>query len=158
MASQKKDDSTKTTEIEIRKSRRFNLADAIGRAGAGNLKGASPIPRSQQVLMDLEESLAAGLYDPPGSLAAVLMARLKQNLPLIDKHLDDPTGALREMIQQLLRSESLLLALARETDVRWGRDYQERPFFHRPGQPADPEDPYTPTGIRETLQDFLDRL
>ena len=44
MKSNKKDDTTGSVENEILKERKFSLSEAIGRAGAGNLKGASPIP------------------------------------------------------------------------------------------------------------------
>jgi len=158
MSSNKKDDTTRSTEDEIRKDRKFSMAEAIGRAGAGNLKGASPVPRSHQALMDLEAILDARLIDSEGSLRGTLVQRLGQNLPLLDKHRDQPAEALRELLTGLLSSESALLTLVRNTDSRWGRDYQERPYFNKPGQPADPDDPYTPESVRQTLQNLLDQI
>jgi hypothetical protein len=158
MSSDKKDNTTRSVENEIRKDRKFSLSDAIGRAGGGNLKGASPIPRSRQALMDLENLLSNGLYDPAGSLVGTLVARLNDNLPLLDKHLDAPVGALREMLSAVLSSDSQLQALVRDTDARWGRDYQEKPRFNRPGQPDAPDDPYTPDSVREALGNFLNQL
>jgi hypothetical protein len=158
MGSDKKNDTTRSTENEIRKGRKFSVAEAIGRAGAGTLKGASPVPRSQQALMDLGVMLETRLHDPDGSLRATLISRLGHNLPLLDKHRDHPVAALREMLEKLLSSESALQTLVRDTDARWGRDYQERPRFNKPGQPDAPDDPYTPTGVRAALQELLAEL
>ncbi len=155
MSSNKKNDTTKDTEKEIRQSRKFSVADAIGRAGAGTLKGASPVPRSQQALMDLESLLSNKLVDPEGSLRSTLLVRLEQNLPLLDKHLDQPARALSELVNSILKSESALQTLVRETDSRWGRDYQERPMFNRPGLEDNPDDPYTPASVKLALETLL---
>ena len=155
MGSDKKNDTTRSTENEIRKGRKFSVAEAIGRAGAGTLKGASPVPRSHQALMDLGLMLEARLHDPDGSLRTTLISRLGHNLPLLDKHRDHPAQALREMLENLLSSESALQTLVRDADARWGRDYQERPRFNKPGQPDAPDDPYTPTSVRAALQELL---
>ena len=81
MKSNKKDDTTGSVENEILKERKFSLSEAIGRAGAGNLKGASPIPLTRQALMDLQTLIDVHLEDPDGSLNATLSQRLSQNLP-----------------------------------------------------------------------------
>ena len=154
----KKNDTTQETEKEIRQSRKFSVAEAIGRAGAGTLKGASPIPRSQQALMDLKSLLQGKLQDPEGSLRATIMVRLEVNLPLLDQHLDRPAGALRHLLEKILSSESALQTLVRDTDARWGRDYQERPMFNKPGQDDEPDDPYTPTSVRTTLEALLTQI
>ena len=158
MDSNKKDDTTRSTEDEIRKDRKFSVAEAIGRAGAGNLKGASPVPRSRQALMDLELLLETHLVDSEGSLRDTLIQRLSQDLPLVDKHLKNPADALRELLSGFLSSESALLTLVRDTDSRWGRDYQERPIFNQPDQPDAPDDPYTPDSVRSALQNLLDQI
>ncbi len=158
MGSNKKDDTTRSTENEIRKGRKFSLAEAIGRQGAGTLKGASPVPRSRQALMDLEAILETRLADPDGSLCSTLSSRLGQDLPLLDKHRDNPVGALKELLGNLLSSESALQTLVRDTDARWGRDYQERPLFNKPGQTPAPNDPYTPSGVRTTLEKLLAQI
>lgn len=158
MSSNKKDDTTRSTEEEIRKDRKFSMAEAIGRAGAGNLKGASPIPLSRQALMDLQSLLDTRLVDPEGSLRKILQQRLSENLPLLDKYRSAPAEALREMLEKLLTSESALLTLVRDTDTRWGRDYQERPRFNIPGKPDAPDDPYTPASVRAALQGLLGTL
>ncbi len=158
MKSNKKDDTTGSVENEILKERKFSLSEAIGRAGAGNLKGASPIPLTRQALMDLQTLIDVHLEDPDGSLNATLSQRLSQNLPLLDKHREHPVGALKEMLQSLLDSQSALNTLVRDTDARWGRDYQERPRFNIPGKPDAPDDPYTPAGVRIVLENLLSRI
>lgn len=158
MSSDKKDDTTRSEENEILKDRKFSMAEAIGRAGAGILKGASPIPLTKQALMDLQSILESRLQDPDGSLMETLVLRLSQDLPLLDKHRDHPVEALRELLNKLLSSESALLTLVRDTDARWGRDYQERPRFNFPGKPDAADDPYTPESVRETLEKLLSQL
>lgn len=158
MSSKKKNDTTRSTENEILKDRKFSMAEAIGRAGAGNLKGASPVPKSRQALMDLESILDTRLADPEGSLRSTMISLLGQNLPLLDRHLNQPVEALREFLKDILSSESALHDLVRQTDSRWGRDYQERPMFNKPDQPDAPDDPYTWSSVRATLQDLLDQI
>ena len=158
MTSNKKNDTTNDTEKEIRQSRKFSVADAIGRAGAGTLKGASPIPRSKQALMELETLLQNKLPDSEGSLRATLLVRLGLNLPLLDQHLDEPAGALRKMLNDILSSQSALQTLVRDTDARWGRDYQERPMFNKPGQEDHPDDPYTPASVRIAIEAMLELI
>ena len=155
MSSNKKDDTTRSVENEILKDRKFSMSEAIGRAGAGNLKGASPVPLSKQALMDLQDLIEDRLVDSEGSLSGTLVQRLKANLPLLDKHRDQPVEALRELLQNLLASQSALDTLVRDTDSRWGRDYQERPRFNIPGRPDAPDDPYTPDSVRLSLQNLL---
>ena len=158
MSSKKKNDTTSDTEKEIQQGRKFSVAEAIGRAGAGTLKGASPVPRSQQALMELKTLLSGRLVDPEGSLRSTLVVRLKQELPLLDKHRDQPAAALRELLEKILSSDSALQTLVRDTDARWGRDYQERPIFNEPDQEDHPDDPYTPKSVRTALENLLDQI
>lgn len=158
MAAKKKNDTTKATEKEILSSRKFSVAEAIGRANAGVMKGASPIPRTRQMVMELSELIENRLNDPEGSLAATLSMRLGQQLPLLDRHRDHPLAALQEFLQKFLNSETELNSLVRDTDARWGRDYQEKPRFNIPGQPDAPDDPYTPKGVRQALECLFSTL
>lgn len=138
-------------EREIRRGRAFSLAEAVGRAAAGSLKGASPVPAARQVLLAAEALLEARLDDPDGALAGALLARLADEPPLLDRHRGDAPGALREVVDRALAGEAALAELVRETDARWGRLFDERPRFEVPGRPADDDDPYTLAGVRERL-------
>ncbi len=158
MSSNRKNNQLRSTEEEIRKERKFSITEAISRAAAGNLKGASPVPLTRQALMNLETILDTRLIDSDGSLRATLHQRLNSNLPLLDRHRDKPVEALKELLTGLLASESALNNLVRDTDARWGRDYQERPRFNKPGQEPKPDDPYTPNGVRTALQNLLDQI
>jgi hypothetical protein len=60
-------------EREIRKDRKFSLAEAIGRlAGPGMMKGVSPITRKQQSEAEIEEYLNRHLTDASGILPLIL--------------------------------------------------------------------------------------
>lgn len=148
----------RSTEQEIRRGRKFSVAEAVGREAGGALKGASPVAAADRLLAEIEELLESRLRDSEGSLARTLMACLKQDTPLLGRHLDDAPGALRELLDRVVGSASQLGQLVRDADARWGRDYGERPHFNRPGQPDHPEDPYTPEGVRDALQQLRSAL
>ena len=145
-------------EAEIRRARAFDLATAIGRAGAGNLKGVSPVPASRQALLAIESLLAARLPDHEGSLTRTLLARLEGDPPLLDRHRDRPESALAELLDRTLAVPTALAELVRETDARWGRDFDERPRFESGGRPAAADDPYTVEAVRALLAQLRQTL
>lgn len=140
-------------EDEIRRGRPFDLAEAIGRAGAGALKGASPVAPTRQALMAIRARLETGLADTEGSLTRTILARLEADTPLLGRHLDQPAAALAEFLDRVLGTPGELGALVRDADARWGRDYAERPHFESAGAPH-PDDPYTEAGVRALLTEL----
>lgn len=138
-------------EDEIRRGRPFDLTEAIGRAGAGALKGASPVARSRQLVLGIRRLLEDRLPDPEGSLTRTILARLEADPPLLAGHADDPPGAVAAFVDRILGTPGALADLVRDADARWGRDYAERPHFER-GGPPHPDDPYTEAGVRALLE------
>lgn len=148
----------------------FDLAEAIGRQGADLLKGATPIAARERALYTLEDLLATHLPDTEGSLSRTMLAALGQDAPLLALHYDDPPQALREYLDRILSSASLLTDLVRAADARWGRDYQEHPRFDppdasdasdapaSPNAPPAPDDPYTHDQVRALLLRLRDDL
>src|SRR5215472_1655889 len=64
-------------EREIRKERKFTMAEAIGRmAGPGAMKGMSPITREQQAEVEIENWLRHHLAGA-GELEVVLLRRIR---------------------------------------------------------------------------------
>ncbi len=163
MSSRKKKDTDDAAarqdlEKEIRQGRPFGLAEALGRAGGGNLKGASPVPLSRQVQLDVEALVESHLHDPEGSLTAVIIREVGRSPQFMAADPGSPVSLLADWIEQVLASAPRLEELVRQADVRWGRDYDERPLFNHPDRPDSPDDPYTPTSVRQALQDLLDQL
>ena len=150
--------SSADLEAEIRKDRKFSLTEAIGREAGGSLKGASPVPPAQQLVQQIEEILARQLPDGEGSLTRTIIARLEGNPPLLARHFGRPNGALQEFLNSVIDSPANLEILVRQTDARWGRDYDERPHFEKDGQPPHPDDPYTLGGVRALLQAVRENL
>lgn len=145
-------------EQEIRKGRKFSLADAIGRlAGPGMMKGVSPATRLQQAQAEIKNFLERHLNTPAGALSLVLGRQVKESEVLLNNP-DQPLVALAQFVQRILDSEYLLRDLSRESDVEWGRTYGERPYFEKEGRPADPEDPYTVDSVRKTLTQLIETL
>jgi hypothetical protein len=145
-------------EREIRKGRRFSLAEAIGRmAGPGAMKGASPVTRKQQAEAEIENWLRHHMPAGDGELQVVLLRRVKGSELLLN-NFDQPLAVLATFCQQLLDSDSLLKELVREVDVEWGRVQGERPYFEREGSPPHPDDPYTFESVRKALAGLVEQL
>lgn len=145
-------------EREIRKERKFTLAEAIGRlAGPGAMKGESPIPRMQQAEIEIESWLRRHLTDNGGTLQVVLHRNVKGSELLLN-NFDQPLVVLASYCQRVLDSDSALAELVREADVEWGLVMGERPYFEKEGSPPRPEDPYTVESVRSALTGVLKQL
>src|SRR5262245_56985867 len=101
-------------EREIRKGRKFSLAEAIGRlAGPGAMKGASPVSRKQQAAFEIGNWLLQHL--PPGnSELQVVLSRWVEGSDLLLKDFQQPLAVLAAYCHQLLDSDCLLKELVRE--------------------------------------------
>jgi hypothetical protein len=151
-------DADADLEREIRKERKFSLAEAIGRlAGPGMMKGVSPVTRQQQSEVEIEGYLERHLMDAAGILPVVLLRRVKGSELLLN-NLDQPLVVLASYLQRVLDSEYLLKELVREADIEWGRMLGERPYFEKEGCPPHPDDPYTIESVRVTLCQLLEKL
>jgi hypothetical protein len=145
-------------EREIRKERKFNLAEAIGRmAGPGAMKGESPVARLQQAEVEIESWLKSHLADAGGALQAVLLRNVKGSELLLD-NFEHPLVVLANSCRRILASDYLLDELVRDADIEWGRVMDERPHFERAGSPRDPDDPYTVESVRAALSGLLEQL
>jgi hypothetical protein len=155
---QRPSDADADLEREIRKERKFSLAEAIGRLGGpGMMKGVSPITRKQQSEAEVEEYLTRHLIDAEGALQVVLLRRVKESELLLN-NLDRPLFVLASYAQRVIDSEYLLKELVREADIEWGRVLGERPHFEKEGCPPDPDDPYTIESVRATLLGLIEKL
>jgi hypothetical protein len=145
-------------EREIRKGRKFTLAEAVGRmAGPGAMKGVSPVPREHQAEVEIENWLSRHLSAGNGELQVVLLRRVKGS-ELLLTNFEQPLVVLAAFCQCVLDSDYLLKELVREADVEWGRVQSERPYFEREGLPPDPDDPYTFDSVRKTLVGIIEQL
>jgi hypothetical protein len=101
-------------EREIRKERKFTLAESIGRmAGPGAMKGVSPVTRKQQAAVEIENWLRHSLSAGNGELQVVLLRRIKESELLLESF-DQPLVVLTAFCQQVLDSDYLLKELVRE--------------------------------------------
>ncbi len=155
---QPKSEADANLEREVRKDRKFSLAEAIGRlAGPGAMKGASPIPRKQQVEIEIDEFLRRELADDTGALRTVIYRGVKESEQLINNY-DRPQAVLAAFLRSVLDSEHRLKDLVREADVEWGRILDERPHFEQDGSPPHPDDPYTLRSVRQTISQLIEKL
>ncbi|MBD2428335.1 hypothetical protein [Phormidium sp. FACHB-1136] len=143
---------------DIRRGRPFSLADVIGQEAGGFMKGESPVPKLVQVQAEAVQCLKANLDDLEGALQQVLIRWLEDDSVRLSRHLDNPTGAVQDLLETVLASPETLYDLVHQTDVLWGRLYDERPHFQKPGQAPHPDDEYTHESVRVALEDCLQRL
>jgi hypothetical protein len=145
-------------EREVRKGRKFTLAEAIGRmAGPGAMKGVSPVTRQQQAAVEIENWLERHMSNSEGELQVVMLRRIKGSEIML-RHYEQPLFVLATCCQRVLDSDYLLKELVREADVEWGRLNGEKPFFEKEGVPPDPNDPYTLESVRRTLARLIAQL
>jgi hypothetical protein len=145
-------------EREIREGRKFNLAEAIGRlAGPGGLKGVSPVPRKQQAVVEIENSLSQHMPAGNGELKMILLRSIEGSEIFLN-NFEQPIVALAAFCRQVLDSDYLVKELAREADVGWGRAQGERPFFEKEGTPPHLNDPYTVESVRSILTGLVKQL
>ncbi|MFO0970216.1 MAG: hypothetical protein U0793_32095 [Gemmataceae bacterium] len=153
----KRSEADAELEREIRKERKFSVAEAIGRmAGPGALKGVSPITRRQQAVVEIENWLRTHMSGD-AELQSVLLRHINESELLLHDY-ESPLFVLGVWCQKVLDSEYRLKELVREADVEWGRVLGERPHFEREGAPPDPDDPYTCESVRKTLTGLIERL
>jgi hypothetical protein len=151
-------DADAELEREIRKGRKFTLAEAVGRmAGPGAMKGESPVARMQQAGAEIETWLRRHLADAGGALQVVLLRHVKESETLLN-NFDQPLAVLASCCRRILSSDYLLKEVVRDADVEWGRVFGERPHFEKEGCPPDPDDPYTTDSVRTTLSGLLKEL
>ncbi len=151
-------DADAELEREIRKGRKFTLAEAIGRmAGPGAMKGESPVARLQQAEIEIASWLRSHLTDAAGALEVVLHRDVKGSELLLD-NFDHPLVVLGAYCHQVLESDYLLKELVRNADIEWGRIMGERPHFEKEDSPRHPNDPYTIESVRNTLLELLAQL
>ena len=153
-----KDQKADEVQREIVVRQKFSIAGAIGRAGRGLMKGESPFSRQKQAIAVLRLWIDQQTPDPSGALKSILRRRVRNNEPLLMRHLQQPLNALREEIDTILASDYALQEFVRQVDVRWGELYQERPLFQQAGQAPNPADEYTYDSVRQDLGLLLEKL
>ncbi len=143
---------------ELRARQKFSVAGAIGRAGSGLLKGESPIPRQVQTTTEIIRFIDQNTPASKGALKSILRRRVKQNQAAVERHLDNPILALREIIQAILDKEFALQEFVRQVDARWGEMFMEPPHFQKAGQNPHPDDEYTYDSVKQDLRVLLKKL
>jgi DNA-directed RNA polymerase sigma subunit (sigma70/sigma32) len=151
-------DRDREIQQELRLSRKFTLADAIGQEAGNFMKGESPVPRMVQVKTEIATLLKEYLRDSSGALQTVLNQWIAADEKRISTHMNAPADAIQEAITSILKSPDTLYELVRQADARWGQMYGERPHFQQPGQTAHPDDEYTHESVRQALDDCLKEL
>jgi len=157
MSSEQDRDEADGIRQDILQGRKFSLAEAIGREGGTFFKGESLIPKLLQAKAEINLFIDRHLTDPSGALKAVLQSLVASDEAYVSRHLESPLEALHEFLERLVRNPQVLYELVRQVDVKWGQLSGERPF-QRPGEPPNPDDPYTHESVQQHLVRLLDAL
>lgn len=142
-------------EQEIRQGRKFSISAAIGKEGGDFLKGESPIPKLVQVKNELLVFVGQHLHDPSGALHEIVRELIQSDDVVCSRCFEAPLAALIELLLPLTTQDALLHDFVRRVDMRWGQLYDERPYFERPGHPPHPEDEYTHESVRAQLSELV---
>jgi hypothetical protein len=153
-----KDSNVDDMQREMLSQQKFTMEGAISRAGAGLMKGESPISSQDQAISILTQWIDQQVSDPSGALKSVLCRQVRNNELLLGRHQKNPLSALQEMVDKILASNFVLHEFVRQIDVRWGELNQERPLFQLGGQSPDPADEYTHESVRVKLVLLLKKL
>jgi hypothetical protein len=138
----------------------FSLAAMIGREGANLLNSQDAIPKNLQILNHMAPFWQGKLKDTDGALEAEFLLFLKDFSETKTDLWDDPHGLFTQSICFLLIPENLE-GFVSKVDARWGKMFDEKPFFEsigahlKPNHQAHPEDPYTLKSVALALQTLL---
>src|SRR4051812_42335487 len=105
MSNEETDRSDEDAELqrEIRKERTFSLSEAIGRlAGPGCMKGASPVARTRQAELEIDDYLRRRLPEVAGDLRLVLLRHVERSEIFLNNIDWPPLVVLAACIQQTL--------------------------------------------------------
>lgn len=152
----KKDE--KTVENMIRSKRKFSLAAGLSDQAAGIFEGASSVPLVLKLKTEMKQFIRANVSDSSGALKRVLEQLLDDNEPLVVSHSKKPLEALQKIITTILSDDDRLYEFVRRVDQQYGKMYQERPYFQRPGQEPHQDDEYTHASVRLVLEEVICKL
>ncbi|MFK8184677.1 MAG: hypothetical protein AB8B99_15005 [Phormidesmis sp.] len=137
-------------EAEIRASRKFSLADAIGKEGGSFLRSGSTIPRPLQAANIITHFIQSHTSEPTGPFSTTLQLWSCQDIRL-SRQLDKPLSALAEIIASLLDESTTFYEFARQIAIAHSNLTGDRPYFQAPNQPPHPDADYTHDAIRAEL-------
>ncbi|MEM6450262.1 MAG: hypothetical protein AAF703_08115 [Cyanobacteria bacterium P01_D01_bin.105] len=137
-------------EADIRATRKFSLADAIGKEGGGFLRSGSTIPRPLQATNVIDHFIQTHTREPTSALATTLQQWSHHDIRL-SQRLDAPLSALAALVDALLTEPTTFYEFARQIAIAHGQLTGERPHFQQPNHPPHPDADYTHDSIRTEL-------
>lgn len=144
-------------ESEIRLTRKFSLADAIGKEGGSFLRSDSTIPRPLQAANIISHFIQTHAKEPAGAFSATLQTWSCNDIRF-SRQLDTPLQALSEVIDSLLSEATTFYEFARQVAIAQGQLTGSRPYFQQPNQPPHPEADYTHDHIQAELKYLQQQL
>jgi hypothetical protein len=148
----------RSIEQEIRGSRTGSFENALLRESGDFLKGGSPVPLLLQAETEISLYINRNVPDKFGALREVLIQHVKRSKTTIAATLDTPLLALKKIIVEIITHDNIFYDFVREVDSAYGRLFQEKPYFQKPGEPPHPEDEYTHESVKIALTKVISEL
>ncbi|MGD1867380.1 MAG: hypothetical protein ACFB0D_22755 [Phormidesmis sp.] len=142
---------------EIRKGRKFSLAEAIGREGGSFMKGESAVPRPVRANNAIKQFLDSQLIDTSSAFATTLFTWAKADIR-VSRQLDTPLVALAQILESLLSEPTTFYEFYRQVAIAQATITGDRPHFQQPGEPPHPEADYSHKLIRTQLLELLEHI
>ena len=142
---------------DIRATRKFSLADAIGKEAGSFLKSNAAIPRPIRAANILNHFIHTHTSESTGALSTTLQLWSRQDIR-VSRQLDTPLNALDEIISSLLCEPTTFYEFARQVAIAHSQITGERPYFQSPNQPPNPKADYTYETIRTELKHLQKQL
>ena len=142
---------------EIRASREFPLAEAIGREGGGFMKGESSIPRPLRATTQINQFITANVTDKGGAFSTTLSAWATNDIR-VSRQLDTPLVALAQIIESTIQEPTSISEYARHVAIAHSKETGDRPYFQQLNQPPHPQAEYTHASIKTELKHILKAL
>lgn len=143
---------------EIIRNQKFSMDTAMGRNNKDPQKSQNQARETRDLENQLRNFVKSRLKDPWGALKSMLYRQIKNSHALVAEHKEQPMHALKILLENLLNDETEFREFLRETDLEWGRIYQEHPHFQNDDEDGEPEDEYTEESVEKDLRNFLQEV
>ena len=142
--------ATESITKEIRASRQFSIAEAIGREGGSFLKGESSIPRPVRAAAAVQQFINTHSIQPTGVLSTTLCTWVCNDIRL-SRQLDTPLVALLQVVDSLLLGSTAFVEFGRQVAIAHSKETGDRPYFQAINQPPHPDAHYSHHRIKTEL-------
>ncbi len=150
-----KNEYKKKIEKSAKQARKYSLEAGVAGQATGIFRDVSPVPKIIQLKTEIKQFIRSNVRDSYGVLIRMLEQKVNNSDLLISKHSKVPLNALKEIVENILKTDRSYYEFVREVDQQYGMIYQERAHFQKPGESAHPDDEYTHESVKAVLEKIV---